>query len=210
MDHFLTRKQTEEDFFFNYLKYKPRNFKKTNVKYGNINNTIYLEQLKKIKPKFIISFGSSILKNQMIKLFKNRMINVHLGISPKYRGAGTNFFPIINKEIQYLGVTYMFTNEVIDGGDIIHHETPNIYLNDNVHIIGNRIISKIPSTLSKLIKIPSLYKYKIQQKFSTNDRIYKKKDFNAKILEHYSKNYKQNINQFVKNPKLAKNLISII
>lgn len=146
----------------------------------------------------------------MISLFKNKMINVHLGISPKYRGAGTNFFPIINKEIQYLGVTYMFTNEVIDGGDIIHQETPNIYLNDNVHIIGNRIISKIPFTLSKLIKIPNLNKHKKKQYFLTDDKVYKKKDFNTKILKNYLKNYKQNINQFVKNKKVAKNLISIV
>ena len=39
------------------------------------------------------------------------MINVHLGLSPYYKGSATNFWPFVNNELQFLGVTFMVTDK---------------------------------------------------------------------------------------------------
>ena len=47
-------------------------------------------------------------KGKILKEFRSKIINAHLGLSPYYRGSGTNIFPFVNKEIEYVGVTYVF------------------------------------------------------------------------------------------------------
>ena len=37
-------------------------------------------------------YGTTIIKGDLIRIFEKRIINLHLGLSPYYRGAGTNFF----------------------------------------------------------------------------------------------------------------------
>ena len=74
-----------------------------------------LNQIKKNNPDIIIVYGSSIIA-PLTNDFKNKIINVHLGLSPYYRGSGTNFYPILNSKPEYIGVTFMFLDKGIDTG----------------------------------------------------------------------------------------------
>ena len=43
--------------------------------------------------------------------FPAACLNIHLGLSPYYRGAGTNFWPLVNGEPEYCGATIHFLDE---------------------------------------------------------------------------------------------------
>ena len=45
-------------------------------------------------PDVVLVFGTGLLKAPLIGAFPGRIINIHLGLSPYYRGAGTNFWPL--------------------------------------------------------------------------------------------------------------------
>ena len=49
--------------------------------------------------------------NKLYPMILNKILNLHLGISPYYKGSGTNYFPLVNNEPQYVGATFMFLDK---------------------------------------------------------------------------------------------------
>tara|TARA_R110000744_G_scaffold142854_1_gene254632 strand:+ start:7998 stop:8807 length:810 start_codon:yes stop_codon:yes gene_type:complete len=150
--HFVSRYQTERDFFEEYV-FSLEDF--SNSRYihrGEINKDEHIEEICKLNPDFIVSYGCCIIKPKLINLFKDRIINVHLGLSPYYFGSGTNFHPFANKELSAIGCTFMYMNEGIDTGRIIHQIRADVGACDNTHQIGNRLIKKMTQEFIELIK----------------------------------------------------------
>ena len=63
---------------------------------------------------------------KLINLYKNKIINVHAGLIPYYRGTGCNVWTFYNKKLEYTGMTVHFVNERIDDGKIICQEQSNL------------------------------------------------------------------------------------
>ena len=106
------------------------------VNKGKINSNYFLNKIKKVRPDLIVLNATSILSKKFIKSFKGRIINIHAGLIPYYRGAGCNVWTFYNKELQYTGVTIHFVNEQIDGGKIILQSQSKFIKTDNTHTIG--------------------------------------------------------------------------
>lgn len=130
----------------------------------------------------------------MLDLFRGRFLNIHLGLSPYYRGSGTNFWPFVNKDLQFIGTTFMHIDKGIDTGEIIHQIRPKIYFNDNIHQIGNRLIRDSIIECVKLIlsfdQLETFSKHEIDLK---EGRYYKQKDFTVESLRLAYKNMSEGI-----------------
>ena len=67
---------------------------------------------------FLVSYGyRHILKKDILELFQNRAINLHISYLPWNKGADPNFWSFINDTQK--GVTIHYLDEGIDTGDII-------------------------------------------------------------------------------------------
>ncbi len=72
-----------------------------------------------INPDLIVLSGyMKIIPDDLVKIFKSRMINIHPSLLPKYPGLNTHRKVIENKD-QYHGATIHFVTEELDGGPII-------------------------------------------------------------------------------------------
>lgn len=189
--HVDLRNKTEKIFFKNFVKInKKYNFIK--IKKGSINDEKNINLVKKEKTHYIISYGCSIISSEFISKFRNKIFNVHLGLSPYYKGSGTNFFPFVNNELQFCGSTIMQISKKIDSGKIVHQVRPDFSLNDNIHTIGNKIIVKTAQELCKIIVKKKKFKFfTIKTKYKT--RIYKRKDFTHETLALAIQNIKNNL-----------------
>lgn len=194
------KKHFEDRNFYEkkYLKFsKKKKIKEIKISRGELNyNQKLVEKIIRLKPNFIISYGCSLIKNKLIKKFEKKFINLHLGLSPYYKGSGTNFWPIVNNEFQFLGATFMFIDEGIDSGPIIHQFRPTIDANDNIHTIGCKIIFKSVYELQKILTNPEKIKSVKQRKIKYS-KIFKKKDFSTKALQNAKKNLKK-IKDYIK------------
>ena len=158
------------------------------ILYKEVNHNFIYKKIEKYDPDVMIVFGSSIIREPLLSLSKkNKFLNLHLGLSPYYKGNATNFWPFINNELEYLGSTILHIDSGIDTGDIITHVRPKIEKNDNVHTIGCKIIQE---SVKKMGMILNLIKEnreinRIPQWNIKNEKIYKLKDFNQEILEDY-------------------------
>ena len=68
------------------------------------------------------------MDTKYLKVFSNKILNIHLGLSPFYRGQATNYWAFVNNEIQFIGATFHKIDGGIDTGPIIHQIRPKVYL----------------------------------------------------------------------------------
>ncbi len=131
-----------------------------------------------------MAFVCSIFRSYLLSVFTGLLINFHLGLSPYYRGSGTNFRPFVNNELQFIGSTFMHINEGIDTGAIIHQIRARIYHGDNIHQIGNRLIKDAFQECIRIIQYFSQLQPVRQPNLLTGqERYYRKKDFTEDKLE---------------------------
>ena len=89
-----------------------------NTKNKNSDNKI-LSQLKSYKISFICLAGyMRIISNKIIKEFRNKIINIHPSLLPKFKGLNTFSRVLKNKEIK-TGCTVHYVNSELDSGHII-------------------------------------------------------------------------------------------
>jgi hypothetical protein len=140
-DHFRRRDQSERDYFGEYasLRLSPAVVSRS-VAPGGCNDAAELAAMRALVPDVVLVFGTEILRDEVIGSFCGNLINLHLGLSPYYRGSGTNFWPLVNREPEYVGATIHYLDAGIDSGPIITRVRPEIRIDDGPHDAGNRTI----------------------------------------------------------------------
>ena len=146
-----------------------------------------------------VVFGTSIIKDDLLNIVP--MINMHLGLSPYYRGSGTNFWPFYNNEPEYCGVTIHKLSTIVDGGEIIHQGIPKIEENDNPHSIGNKIIKIGTELMIKTLKEFENRELKSYVQTIEYGKQYYRKDFNADKAKYVMDNYKEIIKDSIQRKK---------
>ncbi len=212
--HLEARERIEKDFFEQFIDSVEDKSNSIKINNGEINNSKIVSEIINLNPDLIISYGCSIIKSILIEKFTNKFINIHLGLSPYYRGSGTNFWPFVNGELQFIGATFMHIDKGVDTGQIIHQIRPEIVLGDSVHQIGNRLIVDMTKCLIKIIfNLNNLVKMEPIRFDRTKEKYYKNKDFTEKsVLQVYNNlqsgiimNYIQNKKTFIENAPIIQN-----
>ncbi len=103
----------------------------------DINDDDCLEILNKEKPHTLVVYGTSILKDKVINISYNYILNIHNGIVPKYRNVHSEIWAYINRDFLNIGVTIMHLDPGIDTGDIAAQE--RLIINDNCGIFDIKI-----------------------------------------------------------------------
>jgi hypothetical protein len=154
------------------------------------------------------------LKDSWLEFFQKRILGIHLGISPYYRGSGTNFFPFVNNELGAVGYTLMNLNEGIDTGDIIHQSYANMIHGDSIHTIGTRLMRKMFSDIVKITHLENLefeFDSAVRQPYVEDYKIYRKQDFTSINLELALKNISnQSIINFLENIDVERNKFPLV
>mgnify|MGYP006131435239 CR=1 FL=1 len=208
--HLISREQVEKEFFEDFCKNIEDKSNPIQIEKGMINSLSNVNNIIKSKPDLIISYGCSIIKSNLLDFYKGRFINIHLGLSPYYRGSGTNFWPFVNNELQFIGTTFMYIDSGIDTGKIIHQIRANIVKGDDIHLIGNRLIKDSIHECIKLIEQFDDLKI-MPQLASKIQRLYKKKHFDEKsVKQAYINISKDIVGDYINNKKIIDKSYPII
>ena len=158
-------------------------------------------------------FGSSIIRGPLLTLLPpGRFINLHLGLSPYYRGSGTNFWPFVNGELEYVGSTILHIDAGIDTGDIIAHIRPGIEKGDDVHAVGCRVIRESAAALIEVMGMVQEGRglNRVKQWRPDGARYYRSGDFNEEILSIYKNNLSNGlVERYLDNPKKQLKLVPL-
>ncbi len=138
--HDKNRAEAESAYFGAYKDYGIAKEDILEVPWGGANDQQVYEWVTARKPKYILLFGSSIIKDPLLTAFENRIINMHLGLSPYYRGAGTNFWPLVNGEPECVGVTVHLAILKVDAGAVLGQVRPEMKKSDTVYDINCKTV----------------------------------------------------------------------
>ncbi len=187
--HLDARDRAEDDFFGVFDRLSPDRSNPVAIDRGTLNEPEHHEAIASFTPDMIISYGCSIVREPLLSQFHGRFINIHLGLSPYYRGSGTNFWPLVNGEPEYVGVTFMHIDAGIDTGAIIHQIRPRIFPGDGPHQIGNRLIADMTLVCADLVRTFDTLGPVGPEPEVENDRYYKKKDFSEEATRRLYENF---------------------
>lgn len=148
--HFETREKKESQYFKNPKLPKCPIHDTTSEKLNSIES---VEFLKKIKPNVVLIFGSTLIKDPLYSVLPFDTINLHLGISPRYRGAATLFWPFYFLEPNYAGSTFHYIVSEPDAGNIIHQCTPTLSLGDGIHDVACKTVITSVNEMIKILEI---------------------------------------------------------
>ena len=150
---------------------------------NSINKSKIFDTVKSKHFDYIIVFGTGIIGMDIIKEYPGKIINMHLGLSPFYKGSGTNFWPIVNNEPQYCGATIHLLDEGIDTGPILCRIRAIAKQTDSIHSFGNRIIKAGLNGLTDVIRNIHRYEPIIQVSDALFEKTYFRRDFDANAVK---------------------------
>lgn len=156
--------------------------------YDNINAQEALRDIKKFSPNLIISirFGQ-ILKNEIISIPKNGVINLHSGLLPNFRGVMPSFRAVAAGEDELTATLHYICDPKIDEGDIISFSKTKI--NKNRSLFFN---------IHKLYEDAYLLIVEHLQKISSNQKIETKKQSDFGKGKYFSYPTSSEIEEFTK------------
>ena len=211
--HLEERDQAERDYFELYLNSSRSIGIERSVPRKWFSTNECIKTLENLNINLVLVYGTSIIKGKIIDRYRGRILNVHLGLSPYYRGSGTNYFPFVNKEPEYCGATYMYLDEGVDTGKVIHQIRPKILATDSFHQLSNRFLIKVFKTYVTLAenfdKLQATYQ--IDSIVNSTRYLYKRQDFTGETVELIYKNFSsQMLRDYLENYEARNKQVPII
>lgn len=156
---------------------------------GTLNSSETVRFLASAGPEAVLVYGTNLVKPPLLGHFSCPFINLHLGLSPYYRGTATNFYPLLNEEPQFVGATIHLIDSGIDSGAIFRHARPVIVADDQPHTIGCKALAAgIEAMLSVLRDVENDKARALPQWKPNHSRLYLRKDFHPRhVVELYKK-----------------------
>lgn len=190
--HFAERSRQEELFFGHLAGWIESGTAcpVQHVEPGRLNTLETAQSLQDRGINTIVVFGTDLIKPPLLAPDVWTMINMHLGLSPYYRGTATNFYPLLNEEPEYVGATIHRLDAGIDSGPILQHARPEIVASDGPHAIGCKAISAGIAAMADVLEIiqkdgemPGVPQWREE-----NSKIYYRRDYHPRqIVELYQK-----------------------
>ena len=186
--YFENVKDAENKLFKNsYSNNLNRNIKILPIIFGDLMKYSIKSLSEFLKSDAYVIFGSSYIKGELLDfLVKQRAINIHMGVSPYYRGADCNFWALYDDNPHLVGATIHLLSKGLDSGPILYHAMSSIKVNPFEYTMST--VKAAFYSVTERIKDNSILKINpaIQNK-NKEIRYSRKNEFNEEIVREYLK-----------------------
>ena len=140
-----------------------------------------------LQSDYYIVFGSSYVNGELAKfLVNNKAINIHMGVSPYYRGTDCNFWALYDNNPHLVGATIHLLSKGLDSGPILYHAMSNVISNPFEYSMST--VKSAFDSLCKKINDNSIFNIKPELQSKSKEIRYSKKDeFNESVVKDFLK-----------------------
>ncbi len=152
---------------------------------GDINKYSLSKLENFLDSDFYIIFGGSYIKDPLANfLIKKRAINIHMGISPYYRGTDCNFWALFDDNPHLVGATIHMLSKGLDSGPILYHALSKVKTNPFDYTMS--CVKSAFHSLKNRIENKSIFEIQpIKQNKNDQIRYTKKADFNENSVKEF-------------------------
>lgn len=174
---------------FGGIDFLPRNVRSMSIRSDDINRIGMKTISKALESDHYVVFGGGYIKGALIDfLIGKRAINIHMGLSPYYRGSNCNFWALYDGQPDYVGATIHLLSKGLDSGPILFHAVPEAW-DHKAFLLGMRAVKSAHDGLLESIKEGRLSKMTpVPQDKKLEIRYSRNTDFNDKVVAKYLKN----------------------
>ena len=132
-----------------------------------------------------IVFGSSFIKKDLVNfLIDHKALNIHLGISPYYRGTDCNFWALFDNNPHLVGATIHLLSKGLDSGQILYHALSEI--KEDPFIYTMSAVKSAFESITQKIENKTIFEHtpEIQDK-SKEIKYSKKNEFNDEVIKKF-------------------------
>jgi len=135
VDDFFRKSPVMQDYFgrviaaerevFGAPRLLPRNVQSMPIKMGDVSRVPLESFGDALHSDAFVVFGASYIKGALCDLLVDRgALNIHMGVSPYYRGSSTNFWAMYDSRPEFVGATIHLLSKGLDSGPILFHALP--------------------------------------------------------------------------------------
>lgn len=105
---------------------------------NDLNDSIVVEGLKKTKPDLVVFTGGGLIRKEVLEKSGEGVLNCHMGVLPMYRGMDVVEWPILEDNMQQMGMTVHFMDQGVDTGDILRIRKVKVDANETIKQVRDR------------------------------------------------------------------------
>ena len=200
-EYFSKVSNAQKELFGNsYISAIKKNINLLPLKGGDLNKCSIEFLSDFLKSEVYLVFGSSYIKGELVDfLINHKALNIHMGVSPYYRGTDCNFWALFDNNPHLVGATIHMLSKGLDSGPVLYHTLSEI--KDDPFIYSMSTVKSALHALVERINNETIFKYlpELQNK-SKEVRYSRKNEFNDEIVKSFlSKKIDLNSKSFEKN-----------
>lgn len=125
MQEYFSRVREAEVSIFGIHKPLPVNVRVLPIKMGDLSSLTEAHLSSILNSNYHLVFGSSYIRGWLADALVARgAINIHMGVSPYYRGSSCNFWALWDRRPEFVGATVHLLSQGLDSGPMLFHVRP--------------------------------------------------------------------------------------
>ena len=188
MQNYFEKVIFAEQKIFGDIEFLGNKVKKLIIRQGDLNLLSFQALEEALRSDIYIVFGASYIKGWLADfLVQENTFNIHMGISPYYRGTSCNFWALYDNKPSYVGATIQMLSKGLDNGDIIFHTTPKLKDGDDTFLFSMRAVKSAHESIFRNIRNNKIFNFRpVVQNHNLLIRYTKNKHFNDEIIKDFN------------------------
>ncbi|MHA6732235.1 formyltransferase family protein [Devosia sp. A369] len=186
MQEYFSRVLEAEREVFGCPRFLPGNVRQMALRTGDLS-LASLEMLGgALEADVFVVFGASYIRPPLVDfLIKKNAFNIHMGISPYYRGSSCNFWALYDGRPELVGATIHMLSKGLDSGSMLYHVRPKEEAIDPF-IFGMKAVLAAQESLVSRLASQEIFDMPMEvQDRSAQIRYTRNIDFNDEVANEY-------------------------
>lgn len=186
MREYFRHVRNAEKEVFGEVSFLSGNVSHLSLKSGDLNRLSEDILRPSLDSDIYVVFGASYIRGWLIDyLVDKKAINIHMGVSPYYRGSSCNFWAAYDGHPELVGATIHMLSKGLDSGDMLYHALPAAEEVDPF-VLGMKAVKVAHDSLVSRIASKEIFEYTpIKQNADLEYRYTKNCDFTDIVAGDY-------------------------
>lgn len=151
MQEYFSGVMAAEQHYFGNVRFSPQRISSMAIKAGDLNRLTESALAPALDADVYVIFGSSFIKGWLVDyLVQEQALNIHMGLSPYYRGSSCNFWALYDSNPAMVGATIHLLTHGLDSGPMLRHAIPTLVDEGPFHYTMKAVVAAFDAVIEAI------------------------------------------------------------